>query len=135
MRLAPLPHALDVGRAYDVIAVRGCVEPAPLAGGLAGVAACGRGAVSWASGAARVGIKEGRTVLTLALTQWTSHSPASPQAKDQGMGAQKKENGEEKKHSEEERRTRQYGDKYLLGGRRRHGLTANALIGFRGRGM
>jgi hypothetical protein len=72
------------------------VEPATLASGFAGVAARGLGAVALASGAARVGIKEGLTVLTLALTQWSSHWPASPQANDQGIGARKEENGVEK---------------------------------------
>jgi hypothetical protein len=67
-----------------------------LAGGFAGVAARRLGAVALASGAARVGIKEGLTVLTLALTQWTSHWPASPQANEQGIGAWKEENGEAK---------------------------------------
>jgi hypothetical protein len=80
-----------------------------LAGGFAGVAARGLGAVALASGAAGVGIKEGLTVLTLALTQWMSHWPASPQANDQGIGVWKKENGEAKKCSEEERRTRKKG--------------------------
>jgi hypothetical protein len=104
VRLAPLPHALDLGGACEVIAVRGLVEPATLAGGFAGVAARGLGAVALASGATGVGIKEGLTVLTLALTQWTFHWPASPQANDQGSRAWKEENGAAKsapKKSEE----------------------------------
>jgi len=122
--LAPLPHALDLGGACEVIAVSGLVEPATLASGFAGVAARGLGAVALASGAARVGIKEGPTVLTLALTQWSSHWPASPQANDQGIGARKEENGVEKsapKNTEE-------GDIYVLWGRRRNGLTANFTL-------
>jgi hypothetical protein len=49
-----------------------------------------------ASGAARVGIKEGLTVLALALRAWTSHWPASPQANERKSGAWKEANGEEK---------------------------------------
>jgi hypothetical protein len=48
-------------------------------------------------------------MLTLALPQWTSHEPASPQAHDQGIGAWKEENGVEKMRTEEERRTRKKG--------------------------
>jgi hypothetical protein len=66
--LAPLPHALDLGRACEVITVSGLVQPAALASGFAGVAARRLGAVALASGAARVGIKEGLAMLTLALT-------------------------------------------------------------------
>ena len=96
VRLTPLPYALDLGRACEVITVRGLVQPAALAGGCAGVAARRRGAGALASGAARVGIKAGLTRLTRALTQWTSHWSASPQANDQGIGAWKEENGEAK---------------------------------------
>ena len=71
--------------------------PTALAGGLAGLAARGLGAVALAPGAARVGIKEGLTVLALALPEWTSHGPASPQAHDQGNGVWKEENGQEKR--------------------------------------
>jgi hypothetical protein len=83
------------------------VEPTTLAGGFAGLAARGLGAVALALGAARVGSKEGLTVLTLALREWTSHGPASPQVHDQGGGVWKEENGEEKsvpKKSEEDGR-------------------------------
>ena len=73
-----------------------------MAGGLAGLAARGLGAVALARGAARVGLKEGLTVLALAFCEWTSHGPASPQAYDQGMGAWKEENGAEKIRAEEE---------------------------------
>src|SRR5262245_1127023 len=99
MRLAPLPHALDVGWAGEVIAVRRFVKPAPLAGGFAGMAARGLSAVALASGATGVGSKEGLTVLTLALTQWTSHWPASPQANDPESGTWKEENSAEKSAS------------------------------------
>ena len=83
-------------RATEVIAVRGFLSPATLAGGFAGMAARGLGARALAAGAAGVGIKEGLTVLTLALTRWTSHWPVSPQANEQGVGPWKEENGEEK---------------------------------------
>jgi hypothetical protein len=83
--------------------------PATLAGDFARMAAHGLGAVALASGAARVGIKKGLTVLTLALTQWTSHGPASPQVHDQGIAAWKEENGEEKMRAGAEQRTRKKG--------------------------
>jgi hypothetical protein len=67
-----------------------------LAGGFTRLAALGLGAVALAPGATRVGSKEGLTVLALTFGEWTSHWPASPQANDQGIGAWKKENGEEK---------------------------------------
>jgi len=70
--------------------------PTALAGGLAGLAARGLGAVALAPGAARVGIKKGLTVLALAFREWTSHWPASPQANDRKIGAWKEENGAEK---------------------------------------
>ena len=93
---APLPDALDVGGAGEGIAVSGLVSPTTLAGGLAGLATRGLGAVALARGAARVGSKEGLTMLTLAFREWTSHGPVSPQAHDQGIAAWKEENGEGK---------------------------------------
>jgi hypothetical protein len=93
---APLPDTLDMGRAAEIIPVVRFVEPTALAGGLAGLAARGRGAVALAPGTARVGRKEGLTVLALAFGKWTSHWPASPQANDRKIGAWKEENGEEK---------------------------------------
>ena len=109
MGFAPLPDALDLGRACEVIAVGWLVEPATLAGGLAGLAARGLGAVALAPGAARVGIKEGLTVLTLAFAEWTSHWPASPQAHDPKIAAWKEENGGKKAAAEEDRRRRKKG--------------------------
>ena len=91
---APLPDALDVGGAGEVIAVAWLLEPVVLTGGLARLPARGLGAVALALSAARVGSKEGLTVLTLALTQWTSHWPASPQANERRIGTWKEENGE-----------------------------------------
>ena len=78
MGFAPLPDALDMGRVAEIIPVVWFVLPPALAGGLAGLAARGRGAVALAPSAARVGLKEGLTVLALAFRQWTSHWPASP---------------------------------------------------------
>jgi hypothetical protein len=49
-----------------------------------------------ALGTARVGLKEGLTVLARAFGEWTSHWPASPQANDRKIGAWKEENDEEK---------------------------------------
>src|SRR5437762_14021010 len=83
---APLPDTLDMGRAAEIIPVVRVVMPTALAGGLAGLAARGLGAIALAPGAARVRRKEGLTVLALAFGKWTSHGPASPQAHDQGMG-------------------------------------------------
>ena len=70
--------------------------PTAWAGGLAGLAARGRGAVALAPGAARVGIKEGLTVLARAFRECTAHWPASPQANERKIGAWKEANGEEK---------------------------------------
>ncbi len=92
---APLPNALDLGRACEVIAVGWLVEPPTLAGGFAGVVARGLGAVALASSAARVGIKKGLTVLTLALAQGTSHWPEPPQANDPNIAAGEEEHGAE----------------------------------------
>ena len=92
---APLPNTLDLGRACEVIAVGWLVEPATLAGGFAGVVARGLGAVALASSAARVGIKKGLTVLTLALAQWTSHWPAPPQVNDPNIAPGEEEDGAE----------------------------------------
>jgi hypothetical protein len=93
---APLPDALDVGGACEGIAVAWLLSPAVWAGGFPHLAALGLGAGALAPGATRVGSKEGLTVLALTLGEWTSHWPASPQTNDQGIGAWKKENGEEK---------------------------------------
>jgi hypothetical protein len=69
------------------------LQPTALTGRFAGLAARGRRTVVLAPGAARVRIKEGLTVLTLALGEWTSHWPASPQANDLHIAAWKEENG------------------------------------------
>ena len=96
---APLPDALDLGRAAEIIAVLRFLMPTALASGLAGLAARGLAAVALAPGTARVGSKEGLTVLALALREWTFHWPASPQANDRGIRVWKEENGEAKSAS------------------------------------
>ena len=100
----PLPDALDVGGTCEVIAVAWLLSPAVWARGVARLPTRGLGAGALACGATRVGSKEGLTMLTLTLTQWTSHGPASPQAHEPWSGAWKEENGEAKsvlKKSEE----------------------------------
>jgi hypothetical protein len=115
--LAPLPDALNVGEAFEVIAVRRLVQPAALAGGFAGLAALELGAIALAPGAARVGGKEGLTVLTLTLAQWTSHWPESPQVNDLHIVAQEEGLGEENgsryraKKTEERDKDRVFGKK------------------------
>ena len=91
--LAPLPDALDLGGAGEVIAVAWLLEPAALAGRLARLPPCGLGAVALARVAARVGIKKGLTVLAFTFGEWTSHGPASPQANNPGSEGWKEENG------------------------------------------
>jgi hypothetical protein len=100
------------------------MEPTALAGGLAGLAARGHGAVALAPGAARVGRKEGLTVLALAFGKWTSHWPASPQANHRKIRAWKEENGAEKAGQRRAKKMEE-GDKYHMWGRRRNGLTHN----------
>ena len=96
MGFAPLPDALDMRRGAERIPVVRFVMPTAWAGGLAGLAARGLGAGALAPGAARVGIKEGLTVLARALRECTAHGPASPQAHERKIGAWKEANGEEK---------------------------------------
>ena len=122
--LAPLPDTLDMGRAAEIIPVVRFVEPTALAGGLAGLLAPGRGAVALALGVARVGSKEGLTMLALAFGMWTSHWPASPQANHRKIGAWKEENGEEKAGQRRAKKTEEE-DKSHMWGRRRNGLTNN----------
>jgi hypothetical protein len=80
--LAPLSHPLDMDGTTEVIPIARLVQPTALTGRFAGLAACGRRTVVLAPSAARVRHKEGLTVLTLAVAEWTSHWPASPQAND-----------------------------------------------------
>jgi hypothetical protein len=124
---APLPDTLDMGRAAEIIPVVRFVEPTALAGGLAGLAARGRGAVALAPGTARVGRKEGLTVLALACDTWTSHWPASPQANHRKIRAWKEENGAEKAGQRRAKKTEE-GDKYHMWGRRKNGLTNNFTL-------
>ena len=76
---APLPDALAMRRGAEIIPVVRFGMPTALA-----------------PGAARVGIKEGLTVLALALRECTAHWPASPQANERKIGAWKEANGEDK---------------------------------------
>ena len=85
-----------MGRAAEVITVVGVLQPTALAGRFASLAARGLGAVALPPRAARVGSKEGLTVLALTFREWTFHRPASPQAHDRGLGGWKEENGEGK---------------------------------------
>ena len=87
MGLSPLPHALDMVGAFEVITVGGFVSPLELAGLFAGFAALGLGTVALAPGAAGVGIKEHLTVSTFMLASWTSHWPVSPQVNDPHLTA------------------------------------------------
>ena len=78
--LAPLPDALDLGRAAEIIPVVGLLMPPVLAGRLAGLAARRLGAVALVPDVARVRSKEGPTVLALPFAEWTSHEPEEMQA-------------------------------------------------------
>ena len=107
MGAAPLPDALDMGGAGEVITVARLLEPAVLTRGFARLPTQGLGAVALAPGAARIRSKEGLTVLALAFREWTSHEPVSPQAHDLQSAAETEENGEHKsgpEHLEEDRR-------------------------------
>jgi hypothetical protein len=107
MSLAPLPDALDLGRAAEIIPVMGLLMPPALAGSLAGLATCGLGTVALVPDVARVRRKEGPTVLALPFAGWTSHEPVSPQAHELQSAAETEENGEHKsgpKHLEEDGR-------------------------------
>jgi len=113
-----------MGRVAEIIPVVRLLMPTALAGGLAGLAARGLGAVALAPGAARVGIKKGLTVLALAFREWTSHWPASPQANDRKIGAGRKKTVRKKASRRRSKKTEE-GDKYPMWGRRRNGLTDN----------
>jgi hypothetical protein len=75
----------------EVITVARLLQPTVLTGRFAGLAACGRRTVVLAPSAARVRLKEGLTVLTLAFAEWTSHWPASPQTNDRHIAVRKEE--------------------------------------------
>src|SRR5712691_10272640 len=94
--LSPLPDALDMGGTTEVITVVGVSQPPALTGRFAGLAARWRRTGALAPGAARVRIKEGLAMLTLALGEWTSHGPVSPQAHNRNVAASREENAEEK---------------------------------------
>ena len=107
----PQPDALDMGRATAIISVVRFMEPTVLAGGLAGLAACGLGAVALALSATRVGIKEGLTVLTLAFGDWTAHWPGSPQTNDRKIVVWREENRKENTGQRRAKKTEE-ADKY-----------------------
>ena len=120
--LAPLPDAVDLGRAAEGSTVVGGGPPTALAGRVARLAARGRGAGAWPPRAARVGSKAGLTVLALACGEWTSHGPVSPQAHARKIVAWKEANREEKTGRRRSKQTEE-GDKYHRWmGRRRTGL-------------
>jgi hypothetical protein len=107
-----------VGGACEVIAVRRLVQPAALAGGFAGLAALALGAIALAPSAAGVGGKEDLTVLTLALAQWTSHWPESPQVNDLHIAAQEEEPGEENGRGSRSKKTEER-DEYRVFGKKK----------------
>jgi hypothetical protein len=52
-------------------------------------------------------------MLTLALGEWTSHWPGSPQANDRQIAAWKEENGQEQADRRSSKKTEE-GEKYLI---------------------
>jgi len=102
-----------MGGTTEVITVARLVQPAALTGRFAGLAARGRRTVVLAPGAARVRIKKGLTVLTLALGEWTSHWPASPQANDLNIAVWKEENGAKQAGRRRSKKTEE-ADKYPI---------------------
>lgn len=107
--LSPLPHALDMGGTTEGITVARLGQPTALTGRCAGLAARGRRTVVLAPGAARGRRKEGLTVRTLALGEWTSHWPASPQANHRHIATWKEENGAEQGGRRRSKKTRSSG--------------------------
>jgi hypothetical protein len=98
------------------------LPPTALAGRFAGPAARGCGAVALPPRTARVGSKEGLTVLALTFGAWTSHGPVSPQAHDRKIVMRKEANREEKTGRRRAKKTDER-DKYHMGGRRRPAST------------
>jgi hypothetical protein len=84
-----------------------------MTGRVAGLAARWLCTVALAPGAAWVSIKETLAVLTLALCEWTSHWPASPQANDLNIAAWKEANREDKVGGERPKKI-QEADKYPI---------------------
>jgi hypothetical protein len=114
-----------MGRAAEVITVAGVLQPTALAGRFASLAARGLGAVALPPRAARVGSKEGLTVLALAFGEWTSHGPVSPQAHDRKIAAWKEANREEKTGRRRSKKTEEGAKYHRWMGRRRTGLNNN----------
>jgi hypothetical protein len=127
MVLAPLPHAFNMVRATEVIAVFGFVQPPVLARRFAGLAAWTLGTVVLMPQVTVVRMKECLTVLTLALSDVTSHWPASPQANDLDLAAWREENAEENAGRRRAKKTEEV-DASHRWGRRRHGLHDNFTL-------
>ena len=124
MVLAPLPHAFNMGRVTEVIAVLGFAEPTTLACCFAGLAAWQLCTVVLPPRVTGVRIKECLTVLTRALSGVTYHGPASPQAHDLYRVVWREENAEENVGPSRQKKTEE-ADSYHMTGRRRNGLNNN----------
>ena len=120
--LAPLPHAFHRRRAAEGGEVGGFVQPTTLAGGLTGLAAWRWGTGGLAANAAGVRVKEGLTMLTLALSEVPDHWPASPQVNDR-QGSAWKEEQHEDKAGEKKRKKREAMREMAFAGRTRTGAT------------
>jgi hypothetical protein len=114
-----------MGGTTEVITVVGLLQPSVLTGRFAGLSARWRRTIALAPSAARVRIKEGLAVLTLALCEWTSHGPVSPQAHDLNVAGWREENAEEKGEPKQAEEDGEETDYYHMWGRRRHGLHDN----------
>lgn len=122
---SPLPDALDILFAFEVIKIVGFLPPASLTLGFADVAALGLGAVVLASDIAVIGMKEAFTVKTFTLANWVCHRPGSPPAYDAEMAVGKEENRQEKRDEEKAGRRSKQGINIKGEGRRRNGLIYN----------
>ena len=122
---SPLPDALDMHVAFEVIKIVGLLPPASLTLGFADVAALGLGAVALAPDIAVIGMKEAFTVQTFTLSGWICHRSGSPPAYDAKMAVRKEENRQEKRDEEEAGRRSKKGIDIKGEGRRRNGLIYN----------
>ena len=92
---SPLPDALDILLAFEVVEVVGFLPPASLTLGFADVTALGLGAVALAPDVTMVRIKEPFTVQTFTFSSGVCHRPESPLAYDAKMVGGKEENRDE----------------------------------------
>jgi hypothetical protein len=122
---SPLPDALDMHVAFEVIKIVGFLPPASLTLGFADVAALGLGAVALAPDIAVIGMKEAFTVQTFTFSNWICHRPGSPPAYDAKMAVGKEENRQEKHDEEKAGRRSKKGIDIKGEGRRRNGLIYN----------